>query len=167
MQADPASGPSTDWVIRTAGDPARFASLVRAAVREAEPHAAISNLTTMGEQIEIQTSVSRFRTWLLGLFAGLAMLLASVGIYGAMSYCTAQRTQEVGVRMALDAHRSSILGMILRQGTALAAMGLGVGMMGAAALTHDFRFTVRRRRRRDFVSGHTRDSGRSVDRTAR
>ena len=123
MQADPASGPSTDWVIRTAGDPARFASLVRAAVREAEPHAAISNLTTMGEQIEIQTSVSRFRTWLLGLFAGLAMLLASVGIYGAMSYCTAQRTQEVGVRMALDAHRSSILGMILRQGMALAAIG--------------------------------------------
>jgi len=135
-QAGPASGPSRDWVIRTAGDPARFASLVRAAVLEAEPQAAISNLMSLGEQIESQTSVRRFRTWLLGLFAALAMLLATVGIYGVMSYSTAQRTQEVGVRMALGAQRSGILGMILRQGMVLATIGLGVGLIAAVALTH-------------------------------
>lgn len=130
------AGPTTDWVIRTSGDPVRFASLARAAVREAEPHAAVSNLMSMESQIRIQTSARRFRTSLLGLFAALAMLLSTVGIYGVISYSTAQRTHEVGVRMALGAQRCSILGMILRQGMALAATGLGVGMAAAMALTH-------------------------------
>jgi len=129
------AGPATDWVIRTAGDPAKFANLVRAAVRESEPQAAISNLMSMDEQIGMQTSARRFRTWLLGLFAALAMLLSTVGIYGVMSYSTAQRTREVGVRMALGAQRRSILVMIMHQGMALAVAGLAVGMAAAAALT--------------------------------
>lgn len=129
------AGPITDWVMRTSGDPTKFAGLVRAAVREAEPRAAISNLMSMEEQIEMQTSARRFRTWLLGLFAALAMLLSTVGIYGVISYATAQRTQEVGIRMALGAQGGGILRMILRQGMALAFAGLAVGVLAALALT--------------------------------
>ncbi len=130
------AGPTIDWVIRTAGDPARLAGLVRSAVREAEPNAAISNLMSMEEQIALQTAPRRFRTWLLGLFAALAMVLSTAGIYGVISYATVQRTQEVGIRMALGAQRSNILSMILRQGLTLAALGMGVGITAALALTH-------------------------------
>jgi len=130
-QADP----TTDWVIRTSGEPARFANLVRSAVRETEPHAIVANLMTMKKQIELQTFARRFQTWLLGLFAALAMLLSTVGIYGVISYITAQRTQEIGVRIALGAQRASILTMILRQGLFLGSIGLIVGLVASLMLT--------------------------------
>ena len=130
------AGPTTDWVIRTSGSPTALAGPVRAAVGASEPRAAISNLMSMREQIVAQTSPRRFRTWLLGLFAGLAMLLSTVGIYGVIGHAAAQRTQEVGIRMALGAQRSSVLAMILRQGMTFAAIGLGVGLAAAMALTH-------------------------------
>jgi predicted permease len=131
-QADP----TTDWVIRTVGDPTTIAGSVRSAVRELEPGAVVSQLMSLTAQIELQTSARRFRTWLLGLFAVLALLLSTIGIYGVISYTTVQRTQEVGIRMALGAETSSILGMILRQGLTMASAGLAVGMIAALALTH-------------------------------
>src|SRR5262249_34078452 len=87
-------------------------------------------------QIELQTSARRLRTWLLGLFAVLALLLSTIGIYGVISYTTVRRTQEVGIRIALGAGTSSILSMILRQGLTMASAGLAVGMIAALALTH-------------------------------
>jgi putative ABC transport system permease protein len=129
------AGPTADWVVSTAGSPTGLARSVRTAVRETYPGAAISNLMSLNAQIELQTSTRRFRTWLLGLFATLAILLSTVGIYGVISYATLQRTQEVGIRMALGAQRSSILSMILRKGLALAAIGLAVGMIASVSLT--------------------------------
>ena len=130
------AGPTTDWVIRTVASPTGFLTSIRNIVRAAEPGAALSNLMSLRTQIELQTSTRRFRTWLLGLFAVLAMFLSMVGIYGVMSYATAQRTQEVGIRLALGAQRSSIVFMILSQGLALAGIGLAAGMIAAVVATH-------------------------------
>ena len=79
-------------------------------------------------------AVPRFRTTLIGVFAGLALVLAMAGVYGVMAFLVAQRTSEIGIRMALGANRSSVLGMILRQGAKLAAIGLAIGFATSFAV---------------------------------
>jgi predicted permease len=135
-QLNPRDNPATpDLVIRTAGDPAQLAATVRDVVRSVNHSAIISTVVTMEEQLDEQVSPRRFQTWLLSVFSLLALLLASVGIYGVMHYSVAQRTRELGIRMALGAEPANLLGMILREGLTMMVPGLIAGLLGAHWLT--------------------------------
>ena len=89
----------------------------------------------MDQALDMAISRPRFNTMLLGLFAGIALMLASIGIYGLIAYWVAQRTQEIGVRMALGAVQWDVMRMVVRQGVSLAAIGTAIGLGGAVLLT--------------------------------
>jgi putative ABC transport system permease protein len=129
------ASPVGSFVIGTKANPAALANSIRAAIRQIEPHAVVSGIMPMRRHIESQTAARRFQTWLLGLFAGLAMILSMVGIYGVISYATARRTHEIGVRIAVGATQKSILTMVLRHGLVLSLCGLGAGFAAAMAVT--------------------------------
>ena len=131
--SNPPFGPVV--VIRTTGDPQRVISLARAKVRELDHNVAISNVNTMAELVARSVAQRRFGMFLVSVFAALALVLAVVGIYGVVSYSVAQRTNEIGVRMALGASATDVLKMILKNGMTLALIGVGVGLAGAFAVT--------------------------------
>jgi putative ABC transport system permease protein len=122
-------------VIRTTGDPQRLISIARAKVRELDRNAAISNVNTMDQLVAQSVAQRRFGMFLVSVFAALALVLAVVGIYGVVSYSVAQRTNEIGVRMALGASTTDVLKMVLKNGMSLALIGVGVGLAGAFAVT--------------------------------
>jgi predicted permease len=134
-QSQAEGGPAEDWVIRTTIRPAALAGSVRAAVRRIEPRAVITNLMPLEQQVELQTTERKFQTWLLAIFAALALVLAAVGIFGVTSYSVARRTREIGIRMALGADRMGVLGMIAWQSVGYAALGLGAGIFVAMEVT--------------------------------
>jgi putative ABC transport system permease protein len=122
-------------VIRTTGDPAEMAPAVQREVRAIDPDQPISDVRTMKQVMADTTSRARFNTLLLGLFAGLATLLAAIGIFGVMNYSVTLRTRELGLRMALGAQPGRVLMLILRQGLLLTLIGIGIGLAGALVLT--------------------------------
>jgi len=122
-------------VIRTQGDAANLTAAVRKEVKAIDPDQPIAAVKTMDEWIATAVSAPRYRTSLLGLFALIAMILACTGIYGVMSYSVAQRTHEIGVRMALGARRFDVLKLVVRQGMSLVFIGVAIGLLGAVALT--------------------------------
>jgi putative ABC transport system permease protein len=127
--------PFMTFVLRTDGDPADVAPAVRRAVREIDPDQPVADVRTMHQVMAEFVGRERFSTLLLGIFAGLATLLAAVGIFGVMSYSVTLRTREIGLRMALGAQPGEVLRLILKQGLLLTLIGIGLGVAGALALT--------------------------------
>jgi predicted permease len=122
-------------VIRTTGDPLHVFPSVRQQIREIDPDLPMARVSSMAQLVEQSVAQRRFGMFLLGLFAMFAVLLAGVGIYGVMSYSVSQRTQEIGVRMALGARSTDVLQMIVCNGMTLALLGVAIGLVGAVALT--------------------------------
>jgi putative ABC transport system permease protein len=125
----------TNVVIRTQGDPASLAAAVRKEVQTIDPDQPVADVKTMEQWVDTSVAAPRYRTALLGLFAVLALVLAATGIYGVMSYSVAQRTHEIGVRMALGARQLDVLKLVVRQGMSRVVIGVGLGLVGAIALT--------------------------------
>ena len=134
ISSHPWYGPR-DLVVRTARDPMSLVSAVREVIRTVAPDQPVSNIATMEELLTRETGSRRLGMILLSAYAGLALLLASLGIYGVLSYLVAQQTPEIGVRLALGALQRDIFGLVLKRGAGLVLGGVAIGGLAAFALT--------------------------------
>jgi putative ABC transport system permease protein len=126
---------TADLVVRVVGSSGSLARPLRAVVREIDPNAILSSVTTMEQQLSDQLSPRRFQTTLLSLFSLSALLLAGVGTYGVLHYSVAQRTREIGIRIALGAHPREVVKLVVKDGARFAVTGLVIGAIAATAIT--------------------------------
>jgi hypothetical protein len=124
------------WIVKTQVEPHTLAKPIAAALRDASGGLPVAHVRSMDEIVVVNTSRQRFNMLLLSIFGSSALLMAAIGIYGLMAYSVQQRTQELGIRMALGAQASNIRNMVIRQGMILAAIGVVVGIGGALWLAH-------------------------------
>jgi predicted permease len=129
------NSPATFLIARTSGDPAALAGAIRVAVHDVDPGQPVSDLKTMDERIAMSMGPRRSAVTVLSVFAAMALTLAAVGLFGLIRYNVTQRTQEIGVRMALGASRSDVLRMVLGESLRLALLGVAGGLVAAFALT--------------------------------
>jgi putative ABC transport system permease protein len=122
-------------IARTTNDPHTLITAVQNEVHSMDPEVPVFNVKTMDEHISATVAAPRFNTTLLAIFAAVALILTIVGLYGVMSYAVAQRTNEIGIRMALGARIASILGLVFKQAIVLVLIGEAIGLAGAFALT--------------------------------
>ena len=121
--------------VRTIGPPETLIPAVRNELKALDPDQAVTGIRTMNELFARSTSESRFSLWLFSLFAALAVILASIGIYGVMATSVVQRTHEIGLRMALGAQKRDVLHLIIGQAMVLVVIGMAAGLLAAFALT--------------------------------
>jgi putative ABC transport system permease protein len=126
---------TADIVVRTASDPTLFNANIREIVRSVDGKAIVSSVTTVESQMGELSAQRKFQTWLLGLFAGIALVLAIVGIYGIMHYAVAERTHEIGIRIALGARSFHVTRLVVGQGLKLTLIGIAIGFTAALWLT--------------------------------
>jgi putative ABC transport system permease protein len=130
------------FVVRTAAEPMQLVPSLKRAVAEVDPATPVANPATIEESIDSQIRHLRLYMLLLGIFGGVAAILAATGIYGVMAYSVAERTREIGIRMALGARAHDVLVMILQQATWIVGVGLVFGLAGAFAVTRLIRSTL-------------------------
>jgi len=120
--------------IRTTVPPSSVIAPVREAIRAASASIAVYDVASMGERVRRQSALSRFITWVMGVFAVIALWLCALGIYGVMSYVVTQRTREIGIRLALGAQPREVLGAIVGSGARLIAVGIAIGSIASLGL---------------------------------
>ncbi|HVH86428.1 MAG TPA: ABC transporter permease [Terriglobales bacterium] len=136
---DQSPWPNVDIAVRTSADPVSLTKSIAAAANSMEPDVALADAKSMEQMVDESLAGDQFVTNLLSSFAVLALILAAVGIYGVMTFSVAQRTHEIGVRMALGAAREQVLLVILKEGFVLALLGLGLGFLGATLVARAMR----------------------------
>jgi putative ABC transport system permease protein len=129
-------GISQHWALRTAGEPEKYAPIVRSTIAKFAPgRLAITDMQTMDATMNREQDGTRFDLLLIGLFATIAALLAAIGLYGVVASAVRQRTSEIGLRIALGAEPSGVVKLVIVQGLAIGAVGIGIGLVASAGLT--------------------------------